>query len=143
MADGRVAGQCTTAAGRRATSRYSLAWLARVLPVVRSADQLVVAHAALPGVPRCDGATLLLCPMASCGNSASAATTKYRALVELREAGVIAIEEAEHQALGAGDLALVPVSGPMSTRRTRVGLLNKRRKKERKQESKETRFQEK
>ena len=38
----------------------------------------------------------------------------------LREAGVIAIEESEHQALGAGDFALVPLAADVSPARTRV-----------------------
>ena len=51
-----------------------LAWLARVLPVVRSTDPVSSWPCCSTGSASCGGATLLLCPMASCGNSASAVT---------------------------------------------------------------------
>ena len=51
-----------------------LAWLAGVLPVVRTTAHLVVAMLIYRECLPATEPTLLLCPTASCGNSASAAT---------------------------------------------------------------------
>ena len=69
-----------------------LAWLARVLPVVRSADQLVVALLLYREclLRRSNTVALSNGELRKLGISRQ---TKYRALEELREAGAIAIEE--------------------------------------------------
>jgi hypothetical protein len=71
---------------------YSLAWLERVLPVVRSADQLVVALLLYRECLRRRSNTVALSngELRKLGISRQ---TKYRALGELREAGAIAIED--------------------------------------------------
>jgi hypothetical protein len=73
---------------------YSLPWLARVLPVVRSADQLVVALLLYREclLRRSNAVALSNGELRKLGISRQ---TKYRALDELREAGAIAIEESD------------------------------------------------
>ena len=71
----------------------SLAWLARVLPVVRSADQLVVALLLYRECLLRRSNTVAL-SNGELRNLGISRQTKYRALDELREAGAIAIEEA-------------------------------------------------
>jgi hypothetical protein len=73
---------------------YSLTWLARVLPVVRSADQLVVALLLYREclLRRSNTVALSNGELRKLGISRQ---TKYRALDELCEAGAIAIEEAD------------------------------------------------
>jgi hypothetical protein len=69
----------------------SLAWLARVLPVVRTSDQLAVALLLYREclVRRSNTVTLSNGALRKLGISRY---TKYRALVWLHEAGVVAIE---------------------------------------------------
>jgi hypothetical protein len=73
---------------------YSLPWVARVLPVVRSADQLMVALLLYREclLRRSNTVALSNGELRKLGISRQ---TKYRALGELREAGAIAIEEAD------------------------------------------------
>jgi len=71
---------------------YSLPWLARVLPVVRSADQLVVALLLYRECLLRRSNTVAL-SNGELRNLGVSRQTKYRALEELREAGAIAIEE--------------------------------------------------
>lgn len=73
---------------------YSLPWLARVLPVVRSADQLVVALLLYREclLRQSNSVALSNGEFRKLGISRQ---TKYRALDELRGAGAIAIKEAD------------------------------------------------
>jgi hypothetical protein len=71
---------------------YSLPWLARVLPEIRTPTQLVVALLIYREclLRRCNTVALSNGELRKLGVSRYA---KYRALARLREAGVIAIEE--------------------------------------------------
>jgi hypothetical protein len=73
---------------------YSLAWLARVMPVMRSADQLVVALLLYREclLRRSNTVALSNGELRKLGISRQ---TKYRALGELREAGAAVIEETD------------------------------------------------
>ena len=86
-----------------------LAWLARVLPVVRTTTHLVVAMLIYRECLRAaeqDGAL----SNGELGNdSASAATPSIGPWLGCARAGMIAIE-GQKRALSAGDLALVPVA---------------------------------
>ena len=82
----------------------SLAWLARVLPVVRATPHLVVAMLIYRECLRRRSNTVAL-SNGELGQLGISRYAKYRALAWLCGAGVIAIEET-----GAGDLALVPVA---------------------------------
>jgi hypothetical protein len=75
---------------------YSLPWLARVLPVVRSADQLVVALLLYREclLHRSNTVALLNGELRKLGISRQ---TKYRALDELREAGAIITEQTDNR----------------------------------------------
>jgi len=77
---------------------YSLPWLARVLPVVRSVDQLAVALLLYRECLLRRASTVAL-PNGGLRNLGISRQTKYRALEELREAGAIAIEEADNRRL--------------------------------------------
>ena len=73
----------------------SLAWLARVMPAVRSAEQLGVAMVLYRRCLMARSQTVTL-PNGGLAEIGIGRQTKYRALAWLREAGAITVEETEN-----------------------------------------------
>jgi hypothetical protein len=78
---------------------YSLPWLTRVLPVVRSVDQLAVALLLYRECLLHRSNTVAL-PNGELRNLGVSRQTKYRALDQLREAGAIAIGDRNGRSVG-------------------------------------------